>query len=155
MNPFQKSENKGRQLFATFLNQIKAIDIEFTKDKYNPVDVYFTYKGSKVVGEIKVRDKQYKDYPTHIIETMKYNSLLISKAANKCDFAYYINFFGDNYMYLYSTNTIKNSSTQKYLHCNKTTAINTGKTDKRVLEIDADKAQKFIKNNGIWRKINN
>ena len=32
--------------------------VNFTTEKYNPVDVYFTFKDTKrAVGEIKVRDK--------------------------------------------------------------------------------------------------
>lgn len=152
MDNFQKNEQDGRELFSSFLIQIEAQNVEFTKEKYNPVDVYFTYDNQKIVGEIKIRDKKYLDYDTHIMEVSKYNNLVQAKNENNCRYGYYINFFGDDIMYLYSLSTIYHNSTKTSLHCNRTTAVDTGKTDKAVLEIDAKSAQKFIRINGKWMK---
>ena len=76
MNEFQKAENKGRQLFKSFLDQIGATG-QPTVDTYDRVDYYFTYKGKKAVVEIKVRNAYYSDY---LIEDDKLQALLKSKA---------------------------------------------------------------------------
>ncbi|WP_321426428.1 hypothetical protein [uncultured Bacteroides sp.] len=99
MDKFQELENKGRTLLKSFLDQIGATDQQPTTDKFNPVDYYFTYKGKKVVAEIKCRDIKYKDYNTHLIEDSKLKALLKAKENNDCDFAYYINFFGKDIVY--------------------------------------------------------
>ncbi len=99
MNKFEELENKGRTLLKSFLNQLGATEQQPTTDKYDPVDYYFTYKGKKVVAEIKCRDIKYKDYDTHLIEDSKLKALLKAKEDNGCDYAYYINFFGENIVY--------------------------------------------------------
>ena len=99
MDKFEESENKGRALLKSFLDQVGATDQQPTEGKYDPVDYYHTYNGKKVVAEIKCRNLRYKDYDTHIIEESKLKALLKAKEDNQCDFAYYINFFGDDLSY--------------------------------------------------------
>ncbi len=99
MDKFQESENKGRTLLKSFLDQIGATDQQPTTDKFDPVDYFFTYKGKKIVAEIKCRDIKYKDYDTHLIEDSKLRALLKAKEDNGCDIAYYINFFGEDTVY--------------------------------------------------------
>ena len=99
MDKFEESELKGRELLKSFLDQVGASDQQPTEGKFNPVDYFFTYKGNKVVAEIKCRDIQYKNYDTHLIEDGKLKSLLKAKKDNDCDYAYYINFFGEDTVY--------------------------------------------------------
>ena len=54
MNKFEESENKGRALFKSFLDQIGATG-QPTEDSYDRVDYYFQIKDKKYVAEIKVR----------------------------------------------------------------------------------------------------
>lgn len=152
MNKFEESENKGRTLLKEFLDQVGATEQQPTTDKFDPVDYYFTYKGNKVVAEIKVRDVQYKNYDTHIIEDNKLKALLKAKEDNECDFAYYINFFGEDVVYWYSTGSIINSATPDIIACNRTTAVDTGKKDKDVWMIPNTVAQIYVKKDGIWCK---
>ena len=53
-----------------------AIQVRFTKDKYNSVDVFFTLQDKRAVGEIKVRDKKYEGYYTHLIESRKLKAII-------------------------------------------------------------------------------
>ena len=152
MNKFQQSENLGRSLFNSFLQQSKANNIQFTEGDYNPVDVYFNLEDKKIVGEIKVRDVRYKDYPTHIMEQSKFNNLCKAKSNGKCADAIYINFFGSDWLYIYSLKAIKNNSVNSQLYCNKTTAINTGKVNKAILEINPASALIYKYENGKWIK---
>jgi hypothetical protein len=99
MDKFEESELKGRELLKSFLDQVGAEDQQPTVGRYNPVDYFFTYKGKKVVAEIKVRDVQYQNYSTHLIEDSKLKALFKAKEDNGCDFAYYINFFGEDAVY--------------------------------------------------------
>lgn len=153
MDKFQELENKGRTLLKSFLDQIGATDQQPTTDKFNPVDYYFTYKGKKVVAEIKCRDIKYKDYNTHLIEDSKLKALLKAKENNDCDFAYYINFFGKDIVYWYSTGNIINTASQNNIYCNRTTAVDAGKKDKDVWMIPATVAKVYVKKDNFWYKL--
>lgn len=150
MNKFTESELKGRNILKSFLDQVGATNQMPTEDEYNPVDYYFTYKEKKVVAEIKCRDIKYLNYPTHLMEVSKYNALMKDKQNKQLDTAYYINFFGENIAYWYSNSTIRKYATKDIKYCNRTTAENRGCTNKSVLLIPTDKAQIFIRKNGIW-----
>lgn len=152
MNKFQQSEQIGRTLLQSFLDQVGATDQQPTEDEYNPVDYYFTLKDKTVVAEIKVRDQQYESYPTHIMEVSKFQALEKERIEKQLDYAYYINFFGENTVYFYSTAAIKKYARQDSRYCKRTSAIYTGRKMKDVLLIPTDKAQKFIRINGKWQK---
>lgn len=155
MTEFELNELKGRTLLESFLTQVGATNLHPTEDTYNPVDYYFTYKNQKVVAEIKIRDKKYESYPTHLMEVSKYKALVKDKASNQLDVAYYINFFidGDTInAYWYTTSTISKYSITDYMYCNRTTAIDTGRTNKKVLLIPTDKAQRYTRINCRWTK---
>lgn len=155
MTEFELNETKGRALLKSFLDQVGATDQQPAEGTYNPVDYYFTYKGQKVVAEIKIRDKQYESYPTHLMEVSKYKALVKDTKDKELDTAYYINFFTDGETvnaYWYSTSTISKYATTDTKYCNRTTAINTGSTNKNVLLIPTDKAQRYTRINGQWSK---
>jgi hypothetical protein len=102
MNKFEESENKGRALFKSFLDQVGAAG-QPTKDSYDRVDYYFQIKGKKYVAEIKVRNAFYSDY---LIEADKLKALEDTKNSEGLDGAFYVCFYG-NQMYLFSTKAIK------------------------------------------------
>lgn len=155
MDQFQQSEQFGRTLLKSFLDQIGATNQQPTEDKFAPVDYYFTYKDKKVVAEIKVRDSKYENYDTHLMEVSKYESLVKEQKDSHLDIAYYINFFTNGTTvnaYWYTTNTIRNYGRIDYKYCPTTTAANNGNYSKKVILIPKCQAQRFIRINGEWKK---
>ena len=152
MNKFTESEQKGRSLLSELLGQMKATDLQPTEDKFNPVDYYFKLKDKGIVAEIKVRDQQYENCDTHLMEVDKFNALVQDRKDKNLDAAFYICFFGEDSCYWYSTYTISKYATTDSFYCNRTTAVNTGKKMKNILLIPKEKGTKFIKINGIWKK---
>lgn len=154
MDNFQKSEQQGRSLLKEMLDQFGATDQQPTKEKYNPVDYYFTLKDYKMVAEIKVRDSKYEGCDTHLMELSKFNALEQDKIDKGLAAAFYVCFFGVDVCYWYSTTTIRKYAKQDIQYCNRTTAYNTGKQYKDILLIPKDKGTKFTKINGKWIKSN-
>lgn len=152
MNKFTESEQKGRSLMKEMLDQFKATNQQPTEDPYAPVDYYFKLKDKDIVAEIKVRDKQYENCDTHLMEVSKHNALVRDRQEKNLDAAFYVCFFGDDVVYWYSTYTISKYATTDSFYCNRTTAINTGKRMKDVLLIPRNRGTKFIKVNGKWSK---
>lgn len=155
MDNFQKSEIRGRKLLESFLLQVNATDLRPTEDQYNPVDYYFTCKNKKIVAEIKVRDRQYENYDTHLMEVSKYNALIAEKQQQHLDRAYYICFFEDGdkiNAYWYDTTDIYKYALRKSMYCNRTTAYYSGTTCKDVLLIPTNKAHRFTFYNGKWQQ---
>lgn len=151
MNNFQKSEEEGRSLLKSLLDQAGATDQQPTQDKFDPVDYYFTYKDKKVVAEVKVRNEKYLNCETHIIEDKKLKSLLQAKEDNNCDCAYYINFIGDT-AFWYTTSTIQRTGKADNMLCNKTTATPSNKISKEIIYIPTSEAQVYVFKNGKWAK---
>lgn len=152
MNSFQDWEIKGRTWFGEFLTQYGATDITFTEDPFDPVDLYFTHKEKKIVAEIKCRDIKYLDYPDHIIESIKVQALLSAKEKENCHIAYYVNFFGENIVIIYTINSILEYSRKDNLWCNRTTSANTGKKDKEVYYIPKDLGWIYKKEDEVWAR---
>lgn len=149
---YNKAEQVGRDLLESFFFQSGSItDWEFTTNQYDAADVYFTLNGLKVVGEIKVRSEQYKDYPTHLIEVSKYNGLRTSQKQG-CQKAFYINFFG-NYMYIYDLDRV--GWTHRDIYCSQTTVEYTGTANKSCLLLDSKYAMRFKLENNKWKQIKN
>ena len=149
MNEFQKAENKGRQLFKSFLDQIGATG-QPTEDTYDRVDYYFTYKGKKAVVEIKVRNTYYSDF---IIEADKLQVLLDAKAQEGLNKAYYVCFY-KNQMYIYTTEAIIKYGRRGTPNCKNSTVAFTGYVPKEVLYVPNDKASRYDLVNGKWIKCN-
>lgn len=153
MDRFQAAEQIGRDKFLQLLQQIGATDIEFTKDQFDKTDCYFTYKDYKITAEIKVRNMNYDQYNTHLMEVKKYKALKeIVKDQQLAGF-WYVNFFNNGVCCIYSQSKInKHTIRVVYKHCNRTTAIDTGKVDKRVLEIDRNVALTILFNGNKYVK---
>jgi hypothetical protein len=86
------------------------------------------------------------------MEVSKFISLVKDKEDYNKDAAIYVCFFGSDICYWYTSNIIKKYATKEKKNCNKTTAIYTGKKLKDCLMIPKDKAVKFVKVHGKWRK---
>lgn len=148
MNPIQKAENKGRDLFKSFLDQIGATG-KPTEEENDRLDYYFTYKGKNGVAEIKVRYAYYNDY---LIETSKYQALVQRKADEGLDGAYYVCFY-NNSMYLFTPKIIKQFGVPEKKWCKVTTVFDRGYKLKDVLLVPTDKATRYDYIDGIWQKV--
>ena len=149
MNKFQESENKGRQLFKSFLDQIGATG-QPTEDIYDRVDYYFQLNGKKAVAEIKVR---YSYYNSWIIEVDKLKALLQKRKERNLDGAIYVCFYG-NSMYIYQISVIKKYGIRDTRKCKDSTVAFSGYVLKDVLYVPNDKASRYDLVNGKWQKSN-
>lgn len=155
MNKFTASEIIGRNLLKSFLDQVQATNQQPTEDQFNPVDYYFTLQGKNAVAEIKVRDKKYLKYDSHLMEVSKLKALLKDKEEKNLDSAWYVNFFIDGdttYCYMYSTDSVIKYGRKTSKLCPKTTAVTSAKVDKQVIEIPTYCAQKIKRVTNKWQK---
>ena len=146
MSNFQRTENIGREKFSSWLDAIKATDIQFTEDEYCAVDCTFKYNNISYAVEIKVRDERYKDYPTHMLEQGKLNGMIDYKNANGLDVMIYANFFGD-YLYLYK---LGNKYDTESLMLARTTAEDNGYRSKEIIWLSSSTAIKYHNNGLKW-----
>ena len=147
MNEFQKSEQKGRLLFKSFLDQIGATG-QPTEDQYDKVDYYFQVNGKKVVAELKVRNEYYDEY---IIEEAKLQALQQKKIDKGLDGAFYICFYS-NQMYVFTVSDILKYGIRQQKWCKRSTVLNNGYILKDVLLVPTNRATKFEQINGKWQK---
>ena len=147
MNKFKQYEQKGRHIFKTFLDQIGATG-QPTEDDYDTVDYYFQVNGKKYVAEIKVRNTYYDDF---MIEVDKLKALQYKKQQYNLNCAYYVCFFG-NSMYMFTTDTIKNTGTFTQKWCKRHTVLNDGYVLKDVVLVPTKNGTKLEQINGKWQK---
>lgn len=154
MNKFKESELIGRKYCKSWLDEVGAINVEFTKDKWDVVDVCFEYSNKSIAAEIKVRDEKYRKYKTHFMELNKLINVTNYVDKNNKDGALYMNFFGENWLYIYkvsqiSTNNIKNWNLVV------TTAEDNGSKMKDIIEIPTNLAQIYNRLNkeSQWKRV--
>lgn len=99
------------------------------------MDMLYTLKGRTTGVEIKVRDKKYEGYDTYMMELSKYNALVDKVNNGTVDNACYVNFFGNDTVYIFPlrkvNQAIKDGSAKiDTTYCNKTTAVYSGKVAK-------------------------
>lgn len=123
----------------------------FTTNPMDIADSIFKTKDKTILVEIKHRNIKYLNYPTHIMEYKKLVALYEKSNKLKCDGIFYVNFFGDNDLIIYSQKAF-NSASQTNMECKKTTAVNTGYINKDVLMLDSNLGQHFKKINEKWIK---
>lgn len=150
MDEFDKAEQSGRALFKTILDQCQITDYRESVEKYDTLDLYATVKGKSTGIEVKKRDKQFEHYPTYMMELYKYNALVERLNSGELDQIYYVNFFGNDTVYIFSlikiAQGIKNGTVQvTSTYANKTTAAFSGKVEKRILLIPKELATKLIR----------
>ena len=139
MDNFQQYEQIGRKMFKKWCND-NAINVVFTKEQFDRLDAYIICKGVKIGVEIKNRALKYKDYPTLMMEVSKLYAMKKNIQQHNLKDCWYVNFIG-NEMFIFRYSRIKELCRQHkveltYMHCNKTTAVESNKVDKRALLID-------------------
>lgn len=159
MDEFDKAEQSGRTLFKTILDQCQIADYRESEEKYDTLDLYASVKDRSTGIEIKKRDKQFEHYPTYMMELYKYNALVDRVNSGELDQIYYVNFFGNDTVYILSlvkiAQGIKNGTvTVTSTYANKTTAAFSGKIEKRILLIPKELATKLIRVDNKWHNPN-
>lgn len=151
MNKYEIKEIEGRNLMESFFKYKGITNYTFSLNKFSKIDAtYISSKGKVVAVEIKTRDEKYMNYPTHLIEYSKYSYM-----KNNYGESIYVNFFTreyDNtvYMYVYNINNIKNEPIKMKL--NKTTAEESNKVYKEVINIPKETAIIYYRFDGTWHK---
>jgi hypothetical protein len=104
---YQTDDQKGRELFKTFCQQ----QPEFTfkkesKSDFSKWDVSYTSKGSKFIGEIKVRDYDATTFGDWFMQADKLEALQELQKAVPGTKISYINIFNDNLTYIWHLDEI-------------------------------------------------
>lgn len=93
---YQKNEHNGRTKFKQLADN-GYNNIEFTNDKFNHIDAYFTSTTTNYIYgvEIKNRQKKYDCYSTLIVETIKYDAMREHQDKNDTNECLMVYFFDD------------------------------------------------------------
>ncbi len=93
---YQRNECKGRTKFKQLADNGNNM-IEFTNDKFNHIDAFFTATSTNYIYgvEIKNRQKKYDCYSTLIIETIKYDAMKTLQDNNDTNECILVYFFED------------------------------------------------------------
>ncbi len=159
MDEFDKAEQSGRALFTSILQQLQITDYRESVEKYDTLDMYLTLKEKYTGVEIKKRDKQFEHYPTYMMEVYKFNALVDRVNSKELDQIYYVNFFGEDTVYIFSLKKIAEGIRQGKVqvtstYANKTTAAFSGRVEKRILLIPKELATKLIRVGDKWYNPN-
>lgn len=147
MNDFEIAEQKGRDLFKSFLDQIGATG-QPTVNQFDEVDYFFQVQGKKLVAELKVRYAYYDEY---IIEESKVQALQRKKQEYKLDNAYYICFF-KNRMYIFALSDILKYGKPEQKYCKRNTVLDNGYKLKDVLLLPTNRAIRMDLTDKGWIK---
>lgn len=159
MDNFSKAEQEGRQLFKSLLEQCNITEYLETEDKYDTMDMLYKRNGKTIGVEIKVRDMRYEGYDTYLMELSKYNALVEKVNSGVVDNAAYVNFFGNDTVYIFPLRKIAQaikdgSATIDTTYCNRTTAVYSDKVAKQTIKIPKGIAQKIVRERDKWIKPN-
>ena len=152
MNEFTKAELEGRNKFAQLLQQWQVSKYKFTEDPMDRIDCVFKKKHHWIV-EIKVRNQEWDSL---FMEVSKYNAM--NKMMLDCGM--YVNFIGDK-CYIFSLKKIEqfirdcfkqNINPTRWVWANKTTAIDSGKEWKQMIDLPISLAKCFFLKDGQWAK---
>ncbi|MBC5836802.1 hypothetical protein [Flavobacterium muglaense] len=117
INEYRKADNNGRELFKTFCStQSWCKVIAESKDDFAHWDISYYSGGTKIIGEIKVRNYDSKAFLDWDYEEKKHNNLLTvyhqvkAKPTNKNKNIeiQYINFFNDDAIKIWTTTNTHN-----------------------------------------------
>lgn len=159
MDKFDKAEQTGRALFTTILQQLQVSDYQEATEKYDTLDMFFTINEKYTGVEIKKRDKQFESYPTYMMEVYKFKALWQRLKDNEFEQIYYVNFFGEDTVYIFPLRKIaegikKGKVIVTSTYANRTTAVFQGKTEKRILLIPKEYAAKLVRIDNKWYNAN-
>lgn len=149
----QKEEQLGRNIFQTLANQ-KNWQVEYTKEKFNPIDLHLkVIKNGQVItasGEIKNRDKSAIKYRTHIITLHKIKALIKDRQT----YALFINIIGDDIFIYNCKNIAKQIISGKLKPYQKRlpnyNVVGTDYHYEAVVEVDKNKALHYKKIDDKW-----
>lgn len=152
MNEFTKAELEGRNKFAQLLQQWQVSKYKFTEDPMDRIDCVFKKKHHWIV-EIKVRNQEWDSL---YMEVSKYKAM----QQMKVDQGMYVNFIGDK-CYIFFLKKIEkfirdcfkqNINPTRWVWANKTTAIDSGKEWKQMIDLPISLAKCFFLKDGQWAK---
>lgn len=153
---FTKTELLGRGLFESFLKDKGIKDYTFTEGKFDKVDCFIKGK-QKWEVEIKVRADSAENYSTLFLEVKKLQAMVDLIKNQEADEGLYINFIR-NKAYIFNIRSICQALQKKQIYissrfCNRTTAEESSKTDKRMLELPKTLAEEYEFIEGRWAKV--
>ena len=156
LDGFSKTELLGRGLFESFLKDKGVKDYKFTEGRFDKVDCYFT-TAQKWEVEIKVRADSADNYSTLFLEYSKLKAMVDLIKAKEAEEGLYINFIR-NKAYIFNIRNICRALQNKQIYissrfCNRTTAVESEKTDKRMLELPKSLAEEYEFIEGRWAKV--
>lgn len=143
-----KTEKIGRDLFQSIIEQCNITDYQFTKYQFANVDCFININGELVEVEIKVRS-QY--YDTLFLEYKKYQAMKLLLTKPKIKHALYVNFIGNRcYIFNFKNISKKNGCKETNVYANRYTAIDAGKTNKKMIELPTSIATILELKNNKW-----
>ena len=153
---FTKTELLGRGLFESFLTDKGIKNYNFTEGKFDKVDCFITAQKRWEV-EIKVRSDYAEGYSTLFLELSKLQAMIDLIKQNQAEEGLYINFIS-NKAYIFNLRSICKAIKQKQVYissryCNRTTAVASDKTDKRMIELPKKLAEEYEYIEGRWAKV--
>ena len=103
---YQRNEYNGRSKFKQLVSNGNN-KVEFTNDKFNHIDAYFTSTTTNYIYgvEVKNRQKKYDKYNTLIVETIKYDAMKEHQDNNDTNECLIVYFF-DTTAYVLKWSTI-------------------------------------------------
>ena len=155
MDSFELNEEIGRSWFASFVEQLKT-KTEWIPSlgRYNFIDGFVIQKDKKYVVEIKTRSKKFLNCHNHLIELNKYMNMTKVKVDSNCKNGFYVNFFGEDELYIYDLKDINTNNCKLVERLAQTSTVCRECKRKLFLEIPTRYAIKFKKINNRWTSIN-
>lgn len=155
MDSFELNEEIGRSWFASFVKQLKT-KTEWIPSlgRYNFIDGFVIQKDKKYVVEIKTRSKKFLNCHNHLIELNKYMNMTKVKVDSNCKNGFYVNFFGEDTLYIYDLKDINTNNCKLVERLAQTSTVCREYKRKLFLEIPTRYAIKFKKINNRWTRIN-
>lgn len=128
-NKFKRSANRGDDKMIDIICNL-GLNVETSNDSYSVYDGIVKDENEKYLIETKHRARKFDDY---VLENKKINNLYKEAKELKCDGILYLNTFNDGSAVIWNvTNKLLDKSKKGTLWCNKHTAINSGKINKKV-----------------------
>lgn len=155
MNEFTKAELEGRNKFAQLLQQWQVSKYKFTEHPMDRIDCVFRKK-HHWIAEIKVRNQEWDSL---YMEVSKYKAM----QQMKLDQGMYVNFIGDK-CYIFFLKEIEKfirdcykdkKQPTKWVWANKTTAIDSGKEWKEMIDLPISLALCLTLKEGQWELLTN
>ena len=155
MTKFEENEEIGRNLFESFVSQLKK------QTDWNPtaikdcLDGFLQQDDIKVAVEIKTRNKCYEKYSTYWMELDKYLNIKNRIKGEHCKSVWYVNFFDNDSMYIFDFRNIivSNLRIVNKLVLKSTVAPERGYQWKQFIELPRNYASYYKFEKTKWKKV--